>query len=90
MTGQSSAVAAVKDAAVQAGPCTLRGYHISSTAGADVVIYDNASAASGTVLGQFTLAAKGDKAVDIADGVRCVNGIYISSTAAIQGHVRIG
>lgn len=90
MTAQGTAIAAVQNTALSASPCTLRGFHISSTAGADVVLYDNASAASGTILAQFTLAAKGDKPVDIADGVRCVNGIYLSSTAAVQGHVRIG
>lgn len=75
--------------AIYAGPCTLRGFYISSTVGADVVLYDNASAASGTILGQFTLAAKGDKPVTITDGARCLNGIFLSATAAVQGHVRI-
>jgi hypothetical protein len=89
MTAQSVAVAAVQNTAVVTGACTLRGFAISSTAGADVVIYDN-TAASGLVLAQFTLAAKGFQAVDISDGVRCTTGIYVSSTAAVQGHVRIG
>ena len=90
MTAQSTTIAAAQNTALYAGACTLRGFYISSTAGADVVLYDNASAASGLVLAQFTLAAKGDKPVDIADGVRCANGIYLSSTAAVQGHVRVG
>lgn len=90
MAAQSTTVAAVQNTAIYGVPCTLRGFHISSTAGADVVLYDNASAASGLVLAQFTLAAKGDKPVDIADGVHCANGIYLSSTAAVQGHVRVG
>lgn len=89
MAGQSTAVAAVQNTAVVTGACTFRGFGISSTAGADVVIYDN-TAASGLILAQFTLAAKGYQAVDIADGVRCLTGIYVSSTAAVQGHVRIG
>lgn len=90
MAAQSTPVAVAQNTAAVAGACTLRGFHISSTAGADVVLYDNASAASGLVLAQFTLAAKGDKPVDISDGTRCANGIYVSSTAAVQGHVRIG
>lgn len=90
MTAQSTAIAAVQNSVINGGPCTLRGFYISSTAGADVVLYDNATTNSGTILAQFTLAAKGDKPVDIADGVRCANGIYLSATAAVQGHVRIG
>lgn len=76
--------------AISALPCSYRGFSIGSTAGADVTIYDNASAASGLVLAQFTLAAKGFLNVDIPDGARCENGIYLSSTAACQGHVRVG
>ena len=89
MTAQSSAVAAVQNTAVVTGVCTYRGFHISSTAGADVVIYDNTTN-SGLVLAQFTLAAKGDRFVDVSDGMRCSTGIYVSSTGAVQGHVRIG
>lgn len=89
MTAQASAVAAVAGAVAVTGACTFRGFSISSTAGADVVVYDGITAA-GTILAQFTLAAKGDKSVDIADGVRCTIGIYVAATAAIQGHVRVG
>jgi hypothetical protein len=89
-TAQAAAVNVITTGAVYAGPCTFRGFSIASTAGADVVVYDNASAASGTVLAQFTLAAKGFQHVDIADGVRCVNGIYVSTSATLAGHVRVG
>ena len=70
-------------------PCTYRGFHIASTPGATVTLYDN-TAASGTVLAQFTLAANGDRFVDVADGMRCAIGIYLSATAAVTGHVRVG
>lgn len=89
MGAQATAVAAVQNTAVYSGVCTLRGFFIHSTAGADVVIYDGVSAA-GVVLAQFTLAAKGSMAVDVAGGVRCTTGIYVSSSAAVQGHVRVG
>lgn len=75
---------------INAGACTFRGLAVSSVAGADVVVYDNASAASGTVLAAFTIGAKGYQPIDIADGVRCVNGIYVTVSAACTGHVRIG
>jgi hypothetical protein len=75
--------------AISAVPCTYRGLHVFSTPGATVTVYDN-TAASGTVLAKFTLAAAGDKVVDLADGTRCATGVYLSSTAAVEGHVRIG
>lgn len=74
---------------VYSGACSLRGYSISSTAGADVVLYDN-STGSGLVLAQFTLAAKGTRELDLNDGTRVEKGIYMTASAAVQGHVRIG
>jgi len=69
------------------GNALYRGFSIGSTAGADVVLYDGVSAA-GTILAQFTLAAKGFLHVDIPGGVVVTTGIHLTSTAAIQGHVR--
>lgn len=74
---------------VYSGPCLFRGLSIGSTAGADVVVYDGTSAA-GTILAQFTLAAKGFQHIDIAGGARCSTGIHLTSTAPVQGHVRVG
>lgn len=74
---------------VYTGACTYRGFHIGSTAGAAIVIYDGTSA-TGTILASFTLAANGDRFVDLADGALCVNGIHLTASAAIQGHVRVG
>lgn len=74
---------------VYSGSCRYAGFSIASTAGADVVIYDGTSA-TGTILAQFTLAAKGFQHVDIPNHVRCDVGIHLTSTAAIQGHVRLG
>ena len=89
MTAQSSALPVATTGVVNAGACTYRGFSIGSTAGADVVIYDGVTAA-GTILAQFTLAAKGWAADDVSDGLRCTTGIYISASAAVQGHVRVG
>jgi hypothetical protein len=90
MTAQAAPVNVTATGAVSGAACTYRGLSIGSTAGATVALYDNASAASGTVLASFTLAANGFQHIDIADGVRCSNGIYLSATAAVQGHVRVG
>lgn len=73
---------------VHTGEGFYAGFSIGSTAGADVVIYDGVSAA-GTVLAQFTLAAKGFLHVDLAKPARVGTGIHLTSTAAVQGHVRV-
>lgn len=91
MTAQSQAInAAGSGGAMIATACTFRGLSIASVAGADVVVYDNATTGSGLVLAAFTLAAKGWAQMDVADGVRCLNGIFIVTSAAITGHVRVG
>lgn len=74
---------------VYTGACEYAGFSIESDAGATVVIYDN-TAASGTVLAKFTLAANGFQNVDIPGHVRCDTGIHLTATAAILGHVRLG
>lgn len=89
MTAQATAISVAGTGTVQSGYCTYRGLSIGSTAGADVVVYDGTSAA-GTILAQFTLAAKGFQHIDIPNGVRCTTGIHLTATAAVQGHVRIG
>lgn len=73
---------------VHTGEGFYKGFSIGSTAGAVVVIYDGVSTA-GTVLASFTLAAAGFLHVDIPSGVRVATGIYLTATAAIQGHVRV-
>lgn len=75
---------------IYAGACSFRGLAISSVAGADVVVYDNASAASGPVIAAFTVGAKGFQPMDVSDGVRCSNGIYMTATQAVTGNVRVG
>lgn len=73
---------------VHTGEGFYRGFSIGSSAGAAVVIYDNTSA-SGTVLASFTLAANGFLHVDIPNGLRVANGIHLTASATISGHVRI-
>ena len=78
--------------AVATTPGTLRGFWLVTSAAATVTIYDNASAASGTVLAQWTTAgANADKEFDFADGVRFANGLYVNvSAGTVTGHVRVG
>lgn len=90
MTAQATPVNVTATGVVSANACTYRGLAVFSTAGATVAVYDNASAASGTVLAKFVLAANGSKEIDVADGTRCANGIYLTASAAIEGHVRVG
>jgi hypothetical protein len=89
MTAQARPYNVTGTGTVVTGPCTFRGCHIFSTAGATVTIYDNIAAA-GVVLAKFTLPAGGDRFVDIADGQRCDLGIHLAATAAVEGHVRVG
>lgn len=81
------------DQAVLATAGIYRGYTVVETGGnaATVRIYDNASAASGTLIGAVNLAANG--AADLSvDPVWCVNGIYVDlgGTGTVAGSVRIG
>lgn len=92
MANQSTPVPVTGAGAVSAAPCTFRGYAITDTSGANntIKLYDNASAASGTVLASFVLAANATRELDINDGCRCAKGIYLNSTGSVEGHVRIG
>lgn len=90
MAAQAAAVNVAGSGGVAVtGPCTYRGFSIASVLGADVVIYDNTSG-SGLVLAAFTLGAKGWSADDVTDGLRCLNGIFVTASGAITGHVRVG
>lgn len=82
-------------AAVFAKPGTYRGYtfrNTSAVAVATVRVYDNASAASGTLLDTVQLAASESAGDWYADGgIRAENGVYVEVVAgAIEGSVRVG
>lgn len=93
MTHQATAIplAAAGSGTVYTGQAGFRGFWlVPSATAATVTIYDN-TAASGTVLAQWTTTATNqDKAADFADGVRCEKGLYVQvSTGTVTGHVRI-
>lgn len=78
--------------AVYAGFCVLSGFWINNSAAATITLYDNASAASGTILAQWvTTAANQDRSFDSSAGIRCDNGIYLNvSAGTVTGSVRLG
>jgi len=81
------------DQAVRADASIYCGFTIRETAGAAavVVIYDHASAASGTILEQISLAANESRGECYPGGIWAVNGIYVDVVSgAVAGSVRIG
>lgn len=82
------------DQAVRAAAGWYRGFVAVETGGANaatVRIYDNASAASGTLIGAVNLPAGGSADVH-CDPVWCEHGIYVDlgGSGTVAGSVRIG
>lgn len=96
MGGVSRPVALTgSDQAVRATAGIYRGFTVVETGGsstATVRIYDNASAASGTLIGAANLAASGSADISVEPGVWCVNGIYVDvgGSGTVAGSVRVG
>lgn len=82
-------------AVVRANKANYHGYSLRAGAsGATVSIYDNASAASGTLLDVVTIAANATASAyyaveDSSGGLRAVNGIYFSTNNAVTGSIRV-
>jgi hypothetical protein len=92
MTAQAVPVNVTGTSAVSAVPCTYRGLSIRDTSGATntVKVFDNTSAATGTVMASFQLLANASALDNVTDGVRAAAGLYLQSTGAIEGSVRVG
>jgi hypothetical protein len=93
MGAEASAVNVTATGVVVATPASLRGCSIRDTSGATntVKIFDNASAASGTILLSVQLAANASiPPLAIDDGLRAANGLFLSATGAVEGSVWIG
>lgn len=91
MTAQAVAVPVTGTGAVLGTPGTYRGISIRDTTGAPntVTLYDN-TAGSGTVLATAQLAANASF-LDVApDGVRAGTGLFLTTTGAVVGSVRVG
>lgn len=91
MTAQCRARNVTGSGTVHTGPCSYRGFYLNSGAAQTVTIYDN-TAASGTVLAQFTAAAAGEEHHESPPaGIRCDLGVFVNvSAGAVTGSVRIG
>ncbi len=95
MSGYARSVALTgADQAALAGAGVYRGFVAVETSGTDAAtirLYDNASAASGTLIGAANLAA-GASADVHCDPVWVENGIYVDvgGTGTVDGSVRIG
>lgn len=90
-----SSVGVTTSAVIRSAPCSYHGYTFRSGVTATVVtIYDNASAASGTILDVVNIPASSSVSAyyaveDAAGGVRALNGIYFSTDNAVTGSVRV-
>lgn len=82
------------DQIVSATAGVYRGFALRETAGAiaTVRIYDNASAASGTLVDTISLAANESGSAWYADGgIRLTAGLYVKIVAgAVEGSLRVG
>lgn len=81
------------DQAVSARPAIYRGFTIRETAGSTAVvrIFDNASAATGTVLEEISLAANESAREFYAHGIAAAAGVYVDVVSGtVVGSVRIG
>jgi hypothetical protein len=92
MSAQSTPINVTGTGSVIRSPGTYRGIRVRDTSGSanTVTLYDNASAASGTVLATFVLAANAADGEDINDGMHVSAGIYLQSTGSLVGCVRVG
>lgn len=82
------------DQAVRAAPAGYGGFTIretSGTAAASVVIYDNASAGSGTMLDEIALSPGESAREYYPDTIAAQAGIYVDVVSgAVAGSVRVG
>lgn len=79
------------DEAALARAGNYHGFTFRETAGSTAVIriYDNASAASGTLLDSISLSANESAREFYECGVRCKNGIYVDVVSGtVEGSVR--
>ncbi len=94
MLGNARAIALTgSDQVVSANPSLLYGFAIRETSGsatAVVKIYDNASAASGTMI-PVSLTASQSAREWWNDGLRFPNGVYVDVVSgAVEGSVFVG
>jgi hypothetical protein len=80
------------DQAVSAKPAIYAGFVIRETAGAVAVVrlYDNPSAASGTLIDDVALAANESAREFYPNGIWAATGIYVKIVSgAVEGSIRV-
>ncbi|MDO8391057.1 MAG: hypothetical protein Q7V57_11255 [Actinomycetota bacterium] len=89
--GARSAPVALAAGALVTSVGALAGVSFRETAGAaaTVKLYDNASAASGKLLGTFGLAALGSIDTEYVNGRQITNGVYAVITGTVEGSIFI-
>lgn len=77
-----------------AGPCMYKGVVCRELSAATLVlrIWDNASAASGTIVDEVVLGANGFVSSWVSDGIWCSNGLFVERVSGTnyEGSVRLG
>lgn len=84
MAAKSYTGAVATPVVIQATPATLQSIHVDAAATAVLTLFDNASAASGTILFQKNFAAAffGDFSFAPTGGLRCANGVTATVATA--------
>jgi hypothetical protein len=94
MAARATAIALTgSDQVIRATHGLYRGICLRETASATaaVRVYDNASAASGTLLDVVALAANGSASLMHEPGIQVANGIYVDIVSGtVEGSVRVG
>lgn len=92
MMRRAVAVPVTADVAASANASVFFGFALRDTSGSanNFLIYDNASAASGTIVFAGTLAANGASSISIPGGVSLTKGMYLDVTGAVTGAVWVG
>lgn len=87
-------VAGATQAIKSSGPARYRGITVRELSGAALVlkIYDNGSAASGTIIDIVSVAANATVSYTLPDDIHASNGLFIErvSGTSYEGSVRLG
>lgn len=77
--------------AIRTTHTTYAGFTVRETAGAaaTVRIFDNAGAASGTLLETIELTADASDHAHYPGGIRAANGVFVEITGTVEGSLRI-
>lgn len=89
MAAAAAPIPVTGSGAVLTRPGIYRGCSIKSTSAGTLRLFDNASAASGTVVAIFELAAGAVATESPVDGIFLNNGLFVSGPGVLEGSVRV-